>query len=227
MKRYAPKLCYKCQTAVLRTPSLSFVCPNCGIEIFTDMFEQSKVGIITHNELQNQYSKNNRFKSFLRNVLGITFSPNAKKPIWNFLKKVDTIEKLIKMLASSKLKSKHYESIHSYAKVFLTSYTEPTALSLLEIKHIEKLFDDVYCAFSMTFGPKSVFFSYPWLLYTILSAIGKHEYLQYIKNLKCKKRSFVYVQKLKQCTNYMLDSGRHRSCYMNALDDHCNKLLET
>ena len=119
-------------------------------------------------------------------------------------KKADKVESIVDQISSAPVKCKFYEHIHSYCKVFLKNYNLPQALTLMEIKQIKLLFKDIEFAYTTLYHLDNVFFSYPWLLYTILEAMGKVEYLMFIKNLKCKKRSAIYREKLIKCLEYLV-----------------------
>ena len=186
--KLSEKSCNACGdgTAMVRSHTLSMVCLHCGLEDFTDMFENQRVGVCTFAQLQNGYSRINRFKNYLYSVLGIHFGPNISSPTWAHLKPCVNMTELVKLLSSSPTKNKHYECLHSYANVFLVNYTTPNPLSLRNIEQIKKLFLDIQYAYAQIYGSKTVFFSYPWLLFTILKAMGETEYLCFVKNLKCK-----------------------------------------
>ena len=207
-------ICTSCDDAeMVRSNSLSWVCTHCGIEDFSDMYENSvRIGVCNFAQLQNGYSRINRFKNYLYSVLGIHFGPGSTSPIWEYMKPCATMEELMKMLSKSPTKNKHYECLHSYAKVFLANYTLPKPLLLREIEQIKKLFLDIQYAYPQIYGPKTVFFSYPWLLHTILEAMGRNEYLCFVKNLKCKKRAAGYLLKFEDCIDHLLDSEKNISC---------------
>lgn len=207
-------ICKSCGDAVkVRSETLSMVCPSCGSEDFSDMFESSvRVGVCNFSQLQNGYSRINRFKNYLYSVLGIHFGPGSTSPIWEHLKPCQTMEELVKLLSRSPTKNKHYECLHSYAKVFLANYMSPKPLLLREIEQVKKMFLDIQYAYAQIYGCKTVFFSYPWLLHTILKAMGRDEYLCFVKNLKCKKRAAGYLLKFEECIDHLLDSEKNLSC---------------
>ena len=207
-------ICSSCGDAVLvRSEECSLVCTSCGSENFSDMFENSMiVGVCNYSQLQNGYSRINRFKNYLYSVLGIHFGPGSNSPIWQHLKPCETIDDLMKQLSNSPTKNKHYESLHSYAKVFLVNYIPPKPLSLREIDQIRKLFLDVQYSYAQIYGSKTVFFSYPWLLHTILTALGREDHLCFVKNLKCKKRAAGYLKKFEVCIDHLLDTEKNLSC---------------
>ena len=208
------KLCESCGDGpVVRSDTMSFVCTNCGVETFNDMFENSmRIGVCTFAQLQNGYSRINRFKNYLYAVLGIHFGPGTQSEVWMHMKPCESMDELVKMLSSCPTKSKHYEHIHSYAKVFLANYKAPDALKLRDIEQIKKLFLDIQYAYCQIYGSKTVFFSYPWLLYTILEAMGRKDYLCFVKNLKCKKRAAGYLVKFQECIDHLIDSEKNLSC---------------
>lgn len=221
MSNFIDKMCTACDTVMVRTVSLSFVCLGCGREDFSDMFEgHNIVGVCNFAQLQNGYSRVNRFKNYLYSVLGIHFGPSSTAPIWNHLKPCQTMDELVKMVSKTPVKNKHYESLHSYAKVFLVHYEMPETLKLREIEQIQKLFLDIQYAYAQIYGPKTVFFSYPWLLYTILKAMDREDYVCFVKNLKCQKRALGYAKKLHICIDHVLDNGKNLSCLCVTLKNH-------
>lgn len=204
-------ICKSCEEPMVRSETLSMVCTNCGLETFRDMFENQNVGVCTFSQLQNGYSRTNRFKNYFYSVLGIHFGPGPTSPIWQHLKPCKNMEDLVKMLASSPVKNKHYECLHSYAKVFLANYKIPAPLALREIEEIKKLFSDIQYAYAQIYGSKTVFFSYPWLLHTILLAMTRVDYLCFVKNLKCKKRAAGYLIKFEECVDHLIASEKNLS----------------
>ena len=92
--------CKACGSIKVRTTSLSMVCTNCGIEDFSDMFEGAgNFGVCNFAQLQNGYSRINRFKNYLYAVLGIHFGPGTNSPIWQHLKPCKTMDELLKQLS--------------------------------------------------------------------------------------------------------------------------------
>ena len=203
--------CEECCVDFMRTDYLSLVCPCCGSEHFEDMFENQSAGVCNYAALQSGYSRDTRFNGYLQAVLGITNGPSTRAKIWQHLEFCDSLEELLEQIKSAPVKTKCYESFHAFAKVFWRGYQQPTPVGLYMIKQIKTLFADVQFAFGQIYGTRSVFFSYPWLLYVFLDALGKQDYLQFIKNLKCKKRSANYLKKLKLCVDHLIDNGKNIS----------------
>ena len=158
------RLCVYCgDNPMTRTELLTWCCMQCGLEEFNDMYESVVFrGVCNFSQLQSGYSRQTRFQNFLNTVLGIHFGPGPTSPIWQHLKRTDSIEDLIEQLPRIPCKTKHYECLHSYAKVFLRNYTAPPTLTLREIGTIKSFFKDIQHSYSQLYGAKSVFFSYPW-----------------------------------------------------------------
>ena len=221
--------CSSCGDGTLvRTVEFSIVCTSCGSEDFSDMFENSMiVGVCNYAQLQTGYSRINRFKNYLYSVLGIHFGPGCNSPIWQHLKPCNNMGEMMKQLSNSPTKNKHYECLHSYAKVFLANYTIPKPLSLRNIEQVKKLFLDIQYSYAQIYGAKTVFFSYPWLLHTILTAMGREDYLIFVKNLKCKKRAAGYLEKFEVCIDHLLDSEKNLSCLCVTIKTYLIKQKES
>ena len=203
--------CNNCSVDFFRTNYLSLVCPSCGCEHFEDMYENSGPGVCNYAALQGGYSRDTRFNGYLQAVLGITSGPSTRAKIWKHLDFCDDLDDLLNQMKGAPVKTKFYESFHAFAKVFWRGYKKPAPIGLYMIKQIKTLFSDVQFAFGQIYGTRAVFFSYPWLLHVFLDALGKHDYLQFIKNLKCKKRSSNYFKKLKLCVDHLIDNGKNIS----------------
>ena len=203
--------CEHCCVDFFRTNYLSLVCPSCGSEHFEDMFESQTPGVCNYAALQGGYSRDTRFNGYLQAVLGITSGPSARAKIWKHLKTSDDLDDLLKQIKNAPVATKYYESFHAFAKVFWRGYKTPDPIDFYTIQQIKTLFSDVQFAFGQIYGTESVFFSYPWLLYIFLDALKKREYLQFIKNLKCKKRSANYLKKLKLCVDHLIENGKNLS----------------
>ena len=203
--------CEECSVDFFRTDYLSLVCPSCGAEHFEDMYESNTPGVCNYAALQSGYSRDTRFNGYLQAVLGITSGPSTRAKIWKHLEFCDTLSELLDQIKGAPVKTKFYESFHAFAKVFWRGYQQPAPVGLYTIQQIKTLFSDVQFAFGQIYGTRAVFFSYPWLLYVFLEALGKQEYLKFIKNLKCKKRSANYLKKLKLCVNHLIENGKNIS----------------
>ena len=223
--RSSPRVCDHCDRNMLRTTYLSFVCPDCGSEDFTDMYHESvQHGVCKYAQLQNTYSRQTRFLNYMNNVTGLNFGPAPLSPIWDKMVKCSSMDDILIQVSNLDVKAKHYECLHSYAQIFYEGYTRPPRLTIRETKNIKNMFADILHAYNNIYGAKTVFFSYPWLLYTIFSAMGKNEYLPFIKNLKCKKRSASYLIKFQTCITHIEDNEKYMSVLCPVMTNYINSL---
>ena len=197
-----------CNGSVIVT-LFSHICTECGSEVpfvspqIQTFHEQPRCGIVT-----SPYSRKQRFIILLRKILGVDNGPRHKDRVWRVLANsapFRTTDDIISCLKHSSLRSKHYTSLHVFAKLYLTHYTPPVCdLSPHEIENkMDVLFDEVEFLWCRYQSSKS-FFSYAWLLEKLLRHINVFpSYSQYLKVLVCPNRRHKYHTRWKSLTTLL------------------------
>ena len=197
-----------CATSILVT-TFSHICTKCGSEIpfvspqIQTFHEQPRCAIVS-----SPYSRKQRFIILLRKILGVDSGPGHRDSVWCVLANsapFKNTEEIISCLKHSGLRSKHYTSLHIFAKLHVANYTAPVCrLSPYDIEHkMDLLFDEVefmWCRFQS----HESFFSYAWLLEKLLKHINVfHSYSQYLKVLVCPHRRQKYHKRWQAITKLL------------------------
>ena len=93
-----------------------------------------------------------------------------------------------------KMKEKRFHSLHLYASLMCTNYIQLKPPTQEYFKRLVRIFDEVLCRFNATHSRK--FFSYPWLIRSLLTMTGEKRYNKFIKKIRCKKRNAYYIDLL-------------------------------
>ena len=91
-----------------------------------------------------------------------------------------------------KIKQKNYQNCHYYYAISNADYVIPPAPNVEKIRAIERTFHTMQDRFMEWTHSYKSFFSYNWLLRTLLVQENLPFYLQFVKKIKCKKRVLVY-----------------------------------
>ena len=105
-------------------------------------------------------------------------------------------ESLTKTLRASRLKHKHYQSLHAFAKVFIPTYVTPEDPPKVVERNLHKYFSHIQHMWSQRHPDQNQFFSYSWLLEQGLHVFNHVAYLPFVKTLICRKRRNKYVKML-------------------------------
>jgi hypothetical protein len=180
--------------------SYTHICPECGSEgTFINPQIQTFNATPQSCLIVAPYSRKTRFVTLLKKILGVDTGPNYQDMIWKHLSKSAPFlntKDIINCLKHSNLKSKHYTSLHVFAKAFMTDYVPPKCcLSPLKIeKLLSTIFSEVL--FRWRGGSNNSFFSYAWLLEIMFKQIGIFDvYKYYLKILVCPNRRDNYTKR--------------------------------
>ena len=181
----------------------TIVCTDCGIEKQLMVYKPDYQSMVNSAPLVRYYSRNDRWVALIKKVLGIHSGPPVADPVWGYLnsrKPFESVASIRDSLRKSKLRNKHYPSLHCFAKMFSKSYQQPTKSSHHVYKKLMKYFDIILRLWNIYKTHPNVntnlFFSYNWLIEQGLAFYNLDEYLPFVKRLKCNSRRKKYVHML-------------------------------
>ena len=196
-------------TNVVLTQYHTNVCLNCGRERKVLVNSPDYNTYITTGPLMRSYSRPERWTTLVKKVCGLHSGPPTIDPVWEYLKSKAPYanpREIIKSLRKSKLKNKHYPSLHAFAKVFDKSYVQPFDPQKV-LKHLCSYFDHVMTMWNHTRNKQ--FFSYSWLIEQGLEIFNHITYLPFVKKLMCPNRRNKYAQALLTLYGTHVETG-HR-----------------
>lgn len=139
------------------------------------------------------YRRSKRFEEMLRKL--IYPSPEKKDDLIleKFLKckQFDSIPQFLVSLKRSGIKDKRYQSMHTFAKLFVSGYETIKPLLEREFKLCVNMFKDVEYRFSKRTSCIP-FFNYNWLLTKLLHFMEITRFDLFLKKIKCRKRNEYY-----------------------------------
>ena len=106
-------------------------------------------------------------------------------------KPFSNLHELLTALKKKDTHQKSYAHLHYFARRFVSGYTEPRKLSLVQINNIMAFFAQVETCFECA-ELSSSFFSYPWLCRKLLLKFCHERFVPFIKTIICKKRIAKY-----------------------------------
>ena len=194
----------------------TMVCTTCGIES-RQMLNPAQD--TTYNAPRNPlhqrvYNRPDRWKTLVKKVVGLHNGPPQHDPVWELLKKhapFTDVAELTKTLRGSRLKHKHYQSLHAFAKAFVPSYTAPTDPPKMVERNLHKYFSHIQHMWSQHHPDQTQFFSYSWLLEQGLHVFYHIGYLPFVKRLICRKRRNKYVKMLATLYETRAETSRRDS----------------
>ena len=186
--------CAHCEGTQKTTLEGGIVCDTCGREEKPPLITSLTPRDWMTEPIMHIYSRKKRFAHLFDKLCFP--APDAKdEQCLRYLetKKLLTFKDLITSLKKSKLKDKRYCSLHTFSRLFVRTYQEPT--SLIDVFRTKKVilhdFERVEFAHRKlhTHVP---FFNYPWLLQKLLTVRGITRFNRFIKQIKCKRRTQHY-----------------------------------
>ena len=173
------------------------VCVDCGCEQAILINNSSYSAHMRSAPLCRLYSRPDRWVTLLKKIVGLHSGPPVEDPAWTWLREngpFNSVEHLRKSLRGSRLSNKHYPNIHSFAKVFVTGYRQPSPKPEVVLNKMKNYFDFILKLHHRS-NMKN-FFSYNWLVEQALHLFNFTEYLPFVKLLKCKSRRANYTKQL-------------------------------
>lgn len=187
-----------CGENVLFTTRHTKVCRICGLERKCP-FSQTETNhntYSTHAPLVPVYSRKKRFVRLLASVLAPGPQPGDDKMLEYLFghRPVEDTDALLELMKASPVKDKRYCSLHLFVKLCVPAYVAPVPPS--NLAHLQRLmlrcFEEVEFAHRRFFRGDHMFFNYGWILQLYLRVFGLHQYLRFVKPLKCRHRRETY-----------------------------------
>ena len=185
---------------VFYTEHSSIVCAHCGIErrVLNNTMDYKRS--LTSAPLCRFYNRHDRWCTLVKKVCGIHNGPQANDPVWGYLeanKPFQSTQALLECLRKSKLKNKHYPSLHAFSKNFCRTYVTPKEHPTRVYKKLCNYFTHIMFLWSNTTKRNQrMFFSYNWLMEQGIAFYNLSDYSCFIKHLKCANRRGKYVNLL-------------------------------
>ena len=187
----------------VHTQYSSIVCIDCGVEKPILTYTPDYQSMVNSAPLVRYYSRKDRWIALIKKVLGIHSGPPVADPVWEYLsarKPFEGVDGIRVCLRKSKLRNKHYPSLHCFAKLFSQAYRRPTTSANFVYKQLTKYFDIILRLWNKYKTHPNVntklFFSYNWLIEQGLAFYNLKEYMPFVKRLKCNSRRKKYVNML-------------------------------
>lgn len=169
------------------------VCHRCGLESSFGL--NPAVGYTDNVPLEHGYSRNHRMATLLKQLFCPQYYGCANSEVVAHALKhgpfVDG-QALLNWLMKLRIKQKNYQNCHYYYAISNADYVIPPAPNVEKIRAIEQTFHTMQDRFMEWTHAYKSFFSYNWLLRTLLVQENLPFYLQFVKKIKCKKRVLVY-----------------------------------
>jgi len=182
-----------CEHKFYETNYNTKVCYSCGLEKESAL--QPTEGYTTNVPLLNGYSRHNRMYMLLKQLFNPRHYgyPNSEV-VANVLKHGPFSHgtKLLGWLAKLKVKHKQYQNAHYYFAIASSSYVIPDPPPPEEVLAMERSFHKLEQGFRARNHTYKSFFSYNWLLRKFLEEAKLNYYIQFVKQIKCKKRMKMY-----------------------------------
>jgi hypothetical protein len=183
--------CERCNVPLkyIETDSMN-VCSQCGITSNVTIPTSDGYG---ENVFVCVYSRAKRFEIMLKALLFPSFD-QKDTAMYQHLEKhrpFETVISLEECMKLCKMKEKRFHSLHLFASLMCTHYKRLKPPTQEYFKRLLRIFDEVLCRFNATHSRK--FFSYPWLMRSLLNITGEKRYDKFIKKIRCKKRNAYYI----------------------------------
>ena len=176
------------------------ICTSCGLETKSGLDIVQKQAPRDMVPFPAGYSRFKRFSKILDGVLFPTPTVGDNLMLEYLFKKKTYASKaeLIKHMKNAPLRDKRYTSLHLFCRLFVKGYQPPPAYNYNEVKkRIMMRFQDVEFG-HMNKCPTEQFFNYNHLLVILLSESGLSEHIQFVKDLRCKRRKKYYKEMLER-----------------------------
>ena len=191
----------------------SLICRNCGVEkYYLKSCTYNNCGFeMRHSPFLSGYSRTKRFRGMVNALFWPSPSnPDAKMLEYLFGMKFENRDQIIHAVTNAPLKDKRFGSIHTFCKLMDPEYVAPQHGCLFHMEErlvfafqcIETRFENRYT--------RTPFINYTFLLRHLLAEMGFHEYLDFVKSLKCTKRIAHYNQMLEHLSKNQIPSVQVR-----------------
>ena len=185
--------CVQCSARCVSTDYNTIVCQFCGLERRVPLVPKSvplsgaPLGI-------TNYSRYKRFVNYVNCIFTPRMATHPPGKVLFLLSETAPYQsphEIIIRLKALKTRNKSYQHLHMYCLKYQKNYDPPQKPSNIVRHAIIRTFNFIEDLFIHR-GMKS-FFSYPWLLIKLLTMYGLNQYVQFAKNIGCKKRKQKYT----------------------------------
>ena len=144
--------------------------------------------------LELGYSRYNRMNKLLNQLFSpkLYGTPNSRVVFEVMKHKFAHGNELLTWLSKLPVKNKRYQNAHFYYTIHNSAYKVPPPPSNRIILEILGHFSTLEQRFECWSHMYKSFFSYNWLLRCFLQKFKLHSYIQFVKEIKCKKRVALY-----------------------------------
>ena len=182
-----------CSHSFFESEYCTKICRSCGLErIHTPKPHE---GFTENVPLDHGYSRHHRMNMLLKQLFTPQYygTPNSEV-VANVLMHGPFFDghDLLDWISRLKVKHKQYQNAHYYFAISNPAYNFHPPPSVETIQAIELSFHRLEHKFTTCNHGYNSFFSYNWLLRKLLRQSNLVFYLQFVKNIKCKKREKVY-----------------------------------
>ena len=169
----------------------TIICMVCGHEEACSLVQSS--GYTENMPLDIGYSRYNRMWNLLKQLFEPTLygNPNSRVVHEVMSQNFENGSELLHWLSKLPVKNKRYQNAHYYY-LFNKPYTVPDPPSKTTVLAMLSVFTKLEQRFDAWSHPYKSFFSYNWLLRRLLTDFELEVYLQFVKQIKCKKRVDLY-----------------------------------
>ena len=214
---------------VFYTEHSSIVCANCGIErrVLANIMDYKRS--LTSAPLCRFYNRHDRWCTLVKKVCGIHNGPQVSDPVWEYLegkKPFKSTQAILECLRKSKLKNKHYPSLHAFSKNFCSTYRTPREHPDAVYKKLCNYFTHILFLWANTTKKKpKLFFSYNWLLEQGIAFYNLSDYSYFIKRLKCANRRGKYVNLLLRLYEIHVGKKSHEQLDTHSPNESTHQLI--
>ena len=168
------------------------ICRNCGIETESPLIPSK--GYTENMPLELGYSRYNRMNKLLNQLFSpkLYGTPNSRVVFEVIKHKFAHGNELLKWLSKLAVKNKRYQNAHFYYTIHDPTYKVPQPPSSRTMLAILGHFSKLEQRFECWSHKYKSFFSYNWLLRYFLKKFKLNTYIQFVKEIKCKKRVALY-----------------------------------
>ena len=169
----------------------TLICAICGIETACALVQSQ--GYTENMPLDIGYSRYNRMSALLNQLFQPTMygHPNSRVVYEVLRQTFENGSELLKWLSTLPIKNKRYQNAHYYFLIH-KEYQIPNPPNKSTVNSILSLFSRLEHRFDSWSHSYKSFFSYNWLLRRFLKEFKLEKYIQFVKQIKCKKRVAIY-----------------------------------
>lgn len=181
-----------CSHSFFYSEYATIICRICGME--RQCCIPPSAGYTENQPLELGYSRFNRMTGLLNQLFNPTLygTPNYRVLSEAKKQRFDDGKALLVWLSKLNIKNKRYFHAHFYFAASQPTYKMPPPPNKQIIREILTIFSKIDYRFDNSKHPFKSFFSYNWMVRRFLKDFDLGIYLQFVKDIKCKKRGKLY-----------------------------------